>query len=379
MNVTFVGAVTSPLSKENPLIRKLQERIRASGAITFRDWMAVALYDSKRGYYCSPGIARWGRKGDYRTSPERSVLFAATFARYFAELYRKVASPDRWNVVEAGAGAGDFALGLLENLQKRSPEVSRITRYVIDEKSDDSRRVLRERLRSFDAQVEYAPIDSLTSIDPGIIFANELLDAFPVHRVTMSEGELREFYVVLDDKGEFTWQRGPLSCERLAQHLKRPELHLAESQVAEVNLEIEDWLGLVASKLSKGYLILVDYGAEASLLYNARSRSRGTLRSFYRHQFVENVLANPGQQDITTTIDWTWVKEVSQKLGFTVVQFEVQDQFLMGAGILDELELLSDEVENEAEKVKLRFHAREMILPAGMAESYQVLVLSKGI
>jgi SAM-dependent MidA family methyltransferase len=367
------------MNKENLLARKLQERIRESGAIPFRDWMAAALYDPHQGYYCTAGLTRWGRKGDYRTSPERSSVFAATFARYFVALRRNLPPASEFTLVEVGAGAGDFAFGVLENLQKRSPDLYSVTRYVIDEQSEDSRRVLREKLKPFETRVAYESLESTEAINPGIVFANELLDAFPVHRVTRRDGELREFYVTVNTSGEFAWQLGELSNARLAEHLKRPELELAESQIAEVNLEIENWLALAASKLLRGYLILVDYGAEARQLYNPRSRPEGTLRSLVRHQFSDNFLENPGSRDLTTTIDWTLVRSASQELGFRVDQFEMQDQFLMNAGILDEMKLLTDEMESEAERVKLRTHAREMILPTGMAESFQVLVLSKGV
>ena len=77
------------------LIDRLQERIRSEGPITFHEWMKTALYDPEQGYYCRSDRERWGRHGDYRTSPERSVLFAATFARYFVKLYQDLGSPRR--------------------------------------------------------------------------------------------------------------------------------------------------------------------------------------------------------------------------------------------------------------------------------------------
>ncbi|MGH9881554.1 MAG: SAM-dependent methyltransferase, partial [Pyrinomonadaceae bacterium] len=89
--------------------------------MTFRDWMAAALYDPDHGYYLVPGHTRWGREGDYRTSSERSILFAASFARYFAKLHERLGAPKNWAIVEAGAGAGDFAAGMLETLENRFP------------------------------------------------------------------------------------------------------------------------------------------------------------------------------------------------------------------------------------------------------------------
>src|SRR5919202_4738783 len=102
---------SSPLSAEKPLAERLRERIGREGAMTFRDWMAAALYDERDGYYRRSDLKRWGREGDYRTSPERSPLFAATFALYFAKLYEEIGAPREWTIFESGAGEGHFARG----------------------------------------------------------------------------------------------------------------------------------------------------------------------------------------------------------------------------------------------------------------------------
>src|SRR5688572_6690681 len=117
------------------LAEHLRARIAREGAITFHDWMETALYDREAGYYQRHDLARWGRAGDYRTSAERSVLFAATFASYFAELYEQLGAPHAWTIIEAGAGAGHFARGILETLARDHPAVFIATRYIIDELS----------------------------------------------------------------------------------------------------------------------------------------------------------------------------------------------------------------------------------------------------
>src|SRR5262245_36178914 len=120
------------MSVTSPLADKLRKRIRDNGPISFRDWMAVALYDPEHGYYCT-ARTRWGRAGDYRTSPERTVLFASTFARYFIELQQQIDDGDEWTIVESGGGAADFASTVLSWLRDRTPEVFARTRYVFDE------------------------------------------------------------------------------------------------------------------------------------------------------------------------------------------------------------------------------------------------------
>lgn len=366
-----------PTTSSYTLAERLRERIQREGPITFRDWMEAALYDEQEGYYRRPDRQRWGRKGDYRTSPERSALFAATFARYFAKLYEQLNSPPAWTIVEAGGGDGRFARGVLEALRTRNPDVLAATRYVIDDPGSDSK--LREQLDPFAERVNFESLNDSEPINPGIIFSNELLDAFPVHRVTVTNGELLELYVDVTRDGNFAWTTGSLSNPLIADYLAASAVKLQEGQLADVNLEISERLRLVADRLVKGYLVTVDYGAEANELYDSIQRPQGTLRGFDRHQLVDDVLARPGEHDITTTVDWTEVKRSGQKLGLETMAFDRQDRFLLAAGLLEELELQTQNVLSDAERLSLSTAAREMVLPTGMAASFQVLVQRKGL
>ena len=359
----------------NHLADRLRQRIRQSGVITFRDWMAAALYDPEAGYYCRRDLTRWGATGDYRTSPERSPLFAATFARYFVWLYEELGAPASWTIIEAGAGAGHFASGVLETLQRNYPKVFAATRYIIDEASDDAIERLRVSLARFKERVEFQRLEKMVApLGEAIVFANELLDAFPVHRVTMREGQLLELCVGCDAAGDFVWVERPLSTSRLAAYLERLQVKLAEGQIAELNLEAVDWTMRVAAILRRGFLITVDYGAEAAELYHSNARHAGTLRAFQRHQFADNVLAHPGEQDLTTTVDWTSIRNAGAEAGLKTVLFERQDRFLLQSGLLEELERLAASAQSEAEALSLRVSARHMILPDAMSASFQVLV-----
>lgn len=371
-----MASLDAEQSRSDSLAGRLRERISREGAITFRDWMEAALYDPREGYYCRHDLARWGRAGgDYRTSPELSPLFAATFARYFATLYQALGSPRAWTIMEAGAGAGHFACGVLETLRRFYPSVFAATRFLIDEASMDAERRARARLLPFDDRVEYRSLNEIRSpIDAGIIFSNELLDAFPVHRVTLRDGRLFELCVGLADSGEFTWVEQEPTTPRLAAYLERARVHLAQRQVAEINLGAEEWMARAASILKRGYVVTVDYGAEASDLYDDPDRHEGTLRAFHQHRIAPDALARPGEQDITATVDWTTIKRVGEECGLRTIGLERQDKFLLRAGLLDQLELMTAESAGEAEAMILRAGAREMILPGGLCASFQVLV-----
>lgn len=358
------------------LTDRLRARIRSEGAISFHDFMATALYDEEDGYYCRER-ERWGRAGDYRTSPERSRLFAATFANYFSRLHQKLGSPAAWVLLEAGSGAGAFAEVVLETLSSQYPDVFNATRYVIDERSSTSRALARHRLARFDSRVEFGRLEDLQPVSAGIVFSNELLDAFPVHRVTVQESKLLEFFVEINEAGEFVWSTKPLSTPQLKSYFEAAGIRLREGQIAEVNLAARSWILSAAKFLQRGYLITVDYGAEAYALYSANGRPTGTLRAFAKHKLSADVLANPGEQDITSSVNWSEVINAGEASGLKTISFARQDQFLMREGLLDELERQVQNAGDESARMHLRTNAREMILPNGMAASFQVLVQEK--
>jgi SAM-dependent MidA family methyltransferase len=340
--------------------------------------MQAALYDEREGYYRRSDIKRWGREGDYRTSPERSPLFASTFARFFRTLYEELGSPASWTVWEAGAGAGHFAEGVLESFNISYPQMLAATRYVIDEINTSVRSLIDEKLTRFAPRVEYRSLsDNPATTENGIVFANELLDAFPVHRVTVEGGCLRELFITTDEAGNFIWTTGELSTPLIAEHLRKLDVVFAEGQLAEVNLQAIDWLKRAANIFNRGYLILVDYGAEASELYDKSLRPGGSLRALSRHQLMKDALLEPGEYDLTTTIDWTTVRRVCREAGLEIVSFERQDRFLLRAGLLEELARMTAVETADAASLNLRATAREMILPGGMSESFQVLVAKR--
>lgn len=361
------------------LAERLRARIAARGPLTFRDWMEAALYDESDGYYRRADLARWGRAGDYRTSPERTPLFAATFAGHFASLHEQLGSPGRWTILEAGAGAGHFARAALETLARDHPRVYAATRYLIDEAGEDSRARIRSRLPDFAARAEFRRLEEIGEggLGAGLVFSNELLDALPAHRVRRAGGRLLELFVGLDGSGNFVWIEGEPSTPRLAEYFAGQGIELAEGQSAEVNLAAEEWIVRAARALARGFVVTVDYGAEAADLYDPRQRPRGTLRAFRAHRFSDDPLAGPGLQDLTVTVNWTRIKLAGERAGLRTLAHERQDRFLLRAGLLGRLERLSALAPDEAARARLRLSARDMLLPGGMAESFQVLVQEK--
>ncbi len=362
------------------LEERLRERIRRAGPLTFCEWMRAALYDEHEGYYRRGGIERWGRAGDYRTSPERTPLFAATFARSFARLYEMLGAPQELTILEAGAGAGQFAFVLLNTLRRDHAKIFSSLRYLIDEHGEQSRERAARLLAPFSEVVEFRRLTDISKpFKAAIIFSNELIDAFPVHRIKMCKGELREMFVALDENQQFCWIEGLPSTPLLEQYFNDSKVALEDGQTAEVNLEADKWISCAAARIESGFVVTVDYGAEADDLYAAPHRRAGTLRGFVGHRHAENILENPGLQDITTTINWTQLMRTGEAHGLKTISLEPLAGFLLREGFLEQIEREGALASGEAERAQLALGAREMILPGGMAESFQVLVQQKNL
>src|SRR5690349_11053459 len=357
---------------------RLRERIQREGPISFYEWMKSALYDERDGYYCAARV-RQGKAGDYRTAPETSSLFAATFSDYFAKLFVELGSPEQFTIIEVGAGSGDFAQGVLATLKVEHPEVFDATSYMIEEFSAASRERCAARLSEFGNRVSVRsptvregnapdlalPDDRASDAITGIIFSNELIDAFPVDRVVMRNGRLRQLFVGVED-AHFVWLERELE-ETVAAYCEHVGLKLREGQIVEINLDAEAFIAHAASSLERGYLLTVDYGAERDELLNSPGREHGTLRAFRSHQFADDFLANPGQQDLTTTIDWNQIKAAGEHRGLRTVRFDGLDQFLLGEGLLNRIETITGTATDMAEAARVTASARELIMPGSMA------------
>jgi SAM-dependent MidA family methyltransferase len=364
-------------SRAGSLSERLRERIKLAGPMTFHDWMQAALYDEQDGYYLRPGRVRQGRAGDYRTAPETSPLFGATFGNYFMKSYFDLGAPEKWTIVEVGAGRGDFAHSVLSSLQRDFPNIFAATHYIIDEINNDERNATAEKLSDFKDRVEFRSLAEINEpLDFAIIFSNELLDAFPVHRVAGRNGALRELFVDLNDAGDFVWTDNELT-PRVSEYCQRIQLQIDDGQVYEVNLAAEDFLARAASLIDRGLLISVDYGADRADLLNDPNRSSGTLRAFHRHQMIDDVLSHPGELDLTTTVDWTQIQDAGARFGLETLRLHSLDRFLLSEGLPEQILSVSADMKDTAEILNLHAGARELIMPNGLAAHFQVLVQRK--
>jgi SAM-dependent MidA family methyltransferase len=211
----------------------------------------------------------------------------------------------------------------------------------------------------------------------GCVLSNELVDAFPVHRVVQRDGALKEIFV--DVAGEGLVERvGTPSRPELAAHLNRLGVTLIEGQQAEINLAAIDWMRAVGRAVRRGFVLTIDYGYPANELYDPLRR-RGTLLAYHRHQTNEAFYERIGRQDLTAHVDFTTLAWAGRDVGLEVEGFVDQTRFLLGLGAHEAAERLIEAAEDEAARARIVAGIRGLLDPQDMGRLFKVLVQRKGV
>ena len=352
------------------------------GWIGFDRFMEIALYAPGMGYY-SGGAHKFGAAGDFVTAPEISAAFSQTLGAQVAQILALSAL----QIVEVGAGSGRVAADLLLELELRDslPE-----RYFILELSGE----LRERQRvtigqnaaHLLARVNW--LDRLPEPFDGLVLANELLDAMPVHLVVWGSGGVdRTGDQTILERGvgwrnnAFVWLDRPAEGRVLdrAQTLAA-ELLPPSGFISEINLAAADWTAAWAGILGKGALLLIDYGFPRHEYYHPQ-RDTGTLMCHYRHHAHGDPFFFPGLQDITAHVDFTAIVEAAceagLEAGMELLGYTTQAAFLLNCGLTDVLARIP--AEDHKRYLPQAQAANKLISPAEMGELFKVLALGKGI
>ncbi len=374
--------------------------------------MELALYDPAVGYYAR-AAQRSGRAGDFFTSVDVGPLFGELLATQIAEMatiLQSTAEPAKhgekeftsansapsavsaFDLVEAGAGNGRLSADILRAVRDRHPDLYPHVRLHLVEASAAARDAqlatlgdVRDRLSSAGGL--------LPESYEGVLVANELLDAFPVHQVVMRENGLKEVYVAdapealgraSPELADMAVERrrewaalhtieGPPSTPALQEYIDRLGITLEPGWRVEINLRAVDWIRDAAQRLARGFIILIDYGHEARDLYSA-SHAQGTLTTFSGHrtdvaQGAAPWLLHPGEQDITAHIDFTSVRDAAEAAGLTTIAFLDQTYFVLG--------LVS--AWNGAALAERARALKTLLVPGGLGSTHKVMIFGKAV
>ncbi len=351
----------------------IRAEIESRGWIGFDRFMSLALYAPGLGYY-STGRARFGAGGDYVTAPSLSPLFGRCLARQCAEVLEATGG----DIFELGAGDGALAVHVLDELSRldRLPD-----RYVIFEPSAGLRERQQQRV---EAELPPACRDRVQWLDQpprepyrGVVLANEVVDALPVRCFRHGRAGLEERGVGTRDRG-FDWTLGPADADmaRAVEHLRAgAPSDWPEGYCSEYLPGLDDWLDSVTHALTRGVVLVIDYGYPRHEYYHPQ-RTEGTLVCHYRHLAHDDPFLFVGLQDITAFVDFTALAEAADAAGLEVAGYTNQGAFLLGLGLPQMLEAADGDT---ADMMRQSAEARRLIMPGDMGDRFKVMALARDL
>lgn len=352
------------------LLDRLHQQLKQQKEMPFVEFMQTALYDPQQGYY-SAGLPKIGAQGDFITAPELTPLFGYTLANQCQQVLSLLDSP---KVLEFGAGTGALCVAMLHHLEQLNclPDC-----YYILELSGHLRQCQKELIEQKIPHL--APIVHWLERWPeeafnGVIIANEVLDAMPVHRFLLEENAVLESYISLDEQGQLKEQFKPCHNQRLLNYVKNKVPTHPFPYLSEVNLFIDDWIAQNYQLLQQGAVLLLDYGFPRHEYYHP-DRYQGTLMCHYQHHSHTNPLIHVGEQDITAHVDFTHVAEAGQQAGFHIAGYTNQASFLLANGLLH----LVNTIEDENPLFHAKQAVKQLIQSSEMGELFKVIALTKNL
>lgn len=354
----------------------------AGGWVSFAHYMKLALYAPGMGYY-SAGAAKFGEAGDFVTAPEISPLFGRAVAAQAAQVLQLM-DDGSGDILEPGAGTGKLALDLLLELEKLG---SLPRRYFILEISAELQQRQRQLFEKFAPHLSPLVVwlEHLPARFNGLILANEVLDAMPVHLVAWRDAALFERGVTLGGDN-FRWIERALTQGALFEVARElnpsidpgsgDAIHDLGNYVSEISLATRGFMRALAHILQQGAVVLIDYGFGRSEYYHPQ-RNRGTLMCHYRHHVHDDPFYLPGLQDITSHVDFSAIAGAATDAGLELLGYTTQANFLINCGITEILARTS--AENVMDYLPLANQLQKLASPAEMGELFKVIALGKNI
>jgi SAM-dependent MidA family methyltransferase len=360
------------------LVATIASEIAASGPIPFARFMELALYHPQFGYYMRstpPAHERIGWRGDFYTSSDVHPILGQALAAQAEQMHRLLGLPHSFTIVEMGPGKGLLAKHILETCAHRYPLFFQHLRYVLIDRSPAMREMQRRNLAPWlDRPDLLAWADDLSTVAPhgltGLLFSNELVDSFPVHRVQVTAEGTKELWVDHRD-GQFIECLKPLSSDALAEHLDRLNPEWPEGYRTEINLRALDWMKELAQHLDRGFVLTIDYGHTAQDLYRS-DRKGGTFLCYSQQSVNEDPFLRVGGQDMTAHVDFSCLAATGEEQGLQTTGFTNQMSFLMGLGV----EQMIAKLEQDSPEFNAAIH---LLRPNGMGTTFKVLIQHKGL
>ena len=357
-----------PVNNPDWLIKKI---IKMGGTISFYDYMNFVLNDPSNGYYGS-GKAELGSQGDFVTSPSLSDDFAFFVGKQIEEWLIQLKNnlcDQKLFIIDFGAGDGSFLSGLIKYLLESSNNSSEGVSFVIIEPNKGMIEKQKMKLKEFlslGIDILWKGLEEIEGNNiNGIFIANEVLDAFPVERITFSKGRLFRQAVSVDKKSSrLFFDKLPITSE-LEKSIKFAESKLGitippedapEGWTTEWHIDNSEWLKGIYEKINNGILLIIDYAKEAKNYYGLRN-SNGTIISYKNQKISNNILESPGDSDLTSHICIETLINDAETLGFKNIGTTKQGEALLALGLAERLYEIQKDFKRDLSKALARREA----------------------
>jgi NADH dehydrogenase [ubiquinone] 1 alpha subcomplex assembly factor 7 len=271
-----------------PLERALRERIRSEGPITVEAYMEAC-----NTYYYSTRDPL-GAAGDFTTAPEISQMFGELIGGALADVWKRAGSPAEAIYAELGPGRGTLARDALRVLRGAG--------FAGEMHLVETSPVLREAQGAALPHAKWqGSIDELPP-RPMLLVANEFFDALPIRQHV---GAVERKVVAV---------AGGLAFDR-------------DGEILETSPAREEAAAAIGRRLVEhgGAALIVDYG-------HAATAPGETLQAVRHHQFTP-ALDDPGEQDLTSHVDFEALARVARDAGAAVTGLVGQGEWLNALGI----------------------------------------------
>jgi SAM-dependent MidA family methyltransferase len=355
------------------LRERIEQEIRQRGPIPFSRYMGLCLYEPELGYYAG-SKEQFGKTGDFYTSSDVHAVFGRLMARQFEQMWRVLGSPKRIEIVELGPGRGLFARDVFDWSRQKFSDFFCAVRYRLVESSAALREKLAATLHEHVQAGKASIVGELASCVPAenvIVFANEFFDALPVE-VVSNRGAVR----VGCEAGKFVESFVFASAAEM-EYLDRYSVHPEEGERVEAGLEAQRWMPRIAAAVPCGFVVIIDYGYTRDELL--AGRHRGTIMCYRRHSASDNPYEAPGEQDITAHVNFTALRAAGEQGGLDGLGLATQGQFLMGIGEETQFSDAFEDARLPQERTKRALQLKHLVTPAGMGETFQVMVMARGV
>ena len=359
----------SAIKHSKKLLDLIKQEIDENQYISFSRYMELALYAPGLGYY-SAGSQKLGRGGDFITAPETSSLFSKCLARQCAQV---LAELDNKNIIEFGAGSGKMLVDILLELETINclPD-----KYYIFDISAELKQRQQENIEKNIPHLAHL-VSWLHELPEnnfeGIILANEVLDAMPVEKFRIENNCPHDINVTLNENALEFIPGSPCS-DNIKNIIDDMHIDLPPGYESEINLAAQSWVHSLGKILSKGIIIIIDYGYPQHEYYHP-DRNSGSLMCFYQHHSHTNPLILTGLQDITSHVDFTAIATSATKSGLQVSGYTTQAFFLFGCGI-ESISTTTDD-DDAINQLEINTQIKKLTLPSEMGERFKAMALTK--